>query len=240
MSRAAALEIVPGLYRIPTAPWDLLNSYAIVEADGRVTLVDAGLKRSARRIATALRSIGSAPSEVTRIVMTHAHPDHAGGLAALERDTGAPVAAHADDAAALRAGRTPGRDQATFGGRLMDRMPGGGFAPADVAEELVDGQVLDIGGGLEVVHTPGHSPGHVSLLHLDSRTLITGDAIFNVLGLRWPPASLCTNVRLTKESATRLAELEYTTAAFTHGPEIAEAPREAIRGFLRHQGVRTE
>ncbi|MFW6204529.1 MAG: MBL fold metallo-hydrolase, partial [Actinomycetota bacterium] len=79
MSRAAALEIVPGLYRIPTAPWDLLNSYAIVEADGRATLVDAGLKRSARRIAAALRSIGSAPSEVTRIVMTHAHPDHAGG-----------------------------------------------------------------------------------------------------------------------------------------------------------------
>ncbi|NIR34544.1 MAG: MBL fold metallo-hydrolase, partial [Actinobacteria bacterium] len=78
----------------------MLNSYAVVEADGRVTLVDAGLKRSARRIAAALRSIGRAPSEVTRILMTHAHPDHAGGLAALKSETGAPVAAHADDAAA--------------------------------------------------------------------------------------------------------------------------------------------
>ncbi|MFW6091630.1 MAG: MBL fold metallo-hydrolase [Actinomycetota bacterium] len=240
MSRAAAHEIAPGLYRIPTAPWDLLNSYAIVEADGRVTLVDAGLKRSARRITAALRSIGSAPSEVTRIVMTHAHPDHAGGLAALERETGAPVGAHADDAGALRAGRTPARDRSTFGGRLLDRLPGGGFTPSDVAEEFSDGQVLDIGGGLEVVHTPGHSPGHVALLHLASRTLITGDSIFNVRGLRWPPASFCTDFRLTKQTATRLAELEYTAAAFTHGPEITDDPREAIRGFLRRQGVRIE
>lgn len=240
MARSAAVEIAPGLYRIPTAPWDLLNSYAFVESDGGLTLVDAGLKRSPRRIGAALRSIGSAPSDVTRIVMTHAHPDHAGGLAALEGETGAPVVAHAEDAGALRAGRTPERDQSTFGGRLMQRLPGGGFTPVEVAEEFVDGQVLDVGGGLEVIHTPGHSPGHVALLHLDSRTMITGDSIFNVRGLRWPPASFCSNFRLTKETATRLAEFEYATAAFTHGPEIADDPRGAIRAYLRRQGVRTE
>lgn len=240
MARTPAVEIATGLYRIPTAPWDLLNSYAFAEPDGRVTLVDAGLKRSPRRIAAALRSIGSAPSEVARIVMTHAHPDHAGGLAMLEGQTGAPVIAHAADAGALRVGRTPGRDQSTFGGRLMERLPGGGFTPVEVAEEFADGQVLDVGGGLEVMHTPGHSPGHVALLHLPSRTMITGDSIFNVRGLRWPPASFCTNFRLTKQTANRLAESEYATAAFTHGPEIRDDPRGAIRAFLRRQRVRTD
>ncbi len=240
MAKNPAIEIAPGLYRIPTAPWDLLNSYAIVDADGQVTVVDAGLKGTPRKIAAALRSIGSAPSQVIRIVMTHAHPDHAGGLSRLQGETGAAVAAHADDAGPLRNGRTPPRDQATFGGRLMELLPGGGFAPAGVAEELVHGQVLDVGGGLEVIHTPGHSPGHVALLHLASRTLITGDSIFNVRGLRWSPAALCTNFRLTKETATRLAEFEYSTAAFTHGPEITDNPRGAIRAFLKRQGVRTE
>ena len=55
-------------------------------------------------------------------------------------------------------------------------------SPVTVGEELVDGQVLDVAGGLRVVHTPGHSPGHVSYLHEPSGVLVTGDAIFNVLG----------------------------------------------------------
>lgn len=240
MSKTLAVEVTPGVYRIPTAPWDLVNSYAFVEPDGQVTLVDAGMKSGPKRIAAALRSIGSAPVDVTRIVMTHAHPDHAGGLTRLAGETGAAVAAHEVDAPALRTGRTPPRDQSTFGGRLMERLPGGGFQPAEVAEEFVDGQLLDIAGGLEVVHTPGHSPGHVALLHRASGTLVTGDSIVNVRGMRWPPASFCTNFALTKQTATRLAELDYSTAAFTHGPHIADDPRTAIRDFLRRKGVRTD
>ena len=86
-----------------------------------------------------------------------------------------------------------------------------------------------------MVHTPGHSPGHASYLHEDSGVLITGDAIFNVLGLRWPPRMLCSNFVMTQETAHRLGELQYTTAAFTHGPEIRDRPREAIRKFLARQ-----
>jgi glyoxylase-like metal-dependent hydrolase (beta-lactamase superfamily II) len=82
------------------------------------------------------------------------------------------------------------------------------------------------------VHTPGHSPGHASYLHEPSGTLITGDAIFNVLGRRYPMKMLCSNFAMTKQTAHRLGELEYAVAAFTHGPEIRERPREAIRSFL--------
>ncbi|MGH8824645.1 MAG: MBL fold metallo-hydrolase [Jiangellaceae bacterium] len=240
MAKIPAVELVPGVYRIPTAPWDLVNSFAFLDPDGRVTLVDTGTKRAPSRIGAALSWIGTAPSEVSRIVLTHAHPDHAGGLAKLVDRTSAPVVAHEDDAASVRSGRSPGRDRSTLGGRLLERMPGERFGPAEVADEFVDGQMLDIGGGLEVIHMPGHTPGHVGLLHRGSGLLITGDSIFNVRGLRWSPRALCTDFRMTTQTATRLAELDYTVAGFTHGPQITDDPRGAIRGFLRSHGVTTE
>lgn len=235
-----AIEVAAGIYRIPTAPWDFVNSYAFREQDGRVTLVDTGLKNAPKRITAALASIGSDPSDVTRIVLTHAHSDHAGGLARMATTTGADVAAHRDDAQAVRDGRVPPRDPATLTGRLLNRLPGGGFPATDVATELTDGDVLDVAGGLEVIHTPGHSPGHMALLHQPTGTLITGDSIFNVRGLRWSPKAFCTNFAMTKKTATRLAEREYDVAAFTHGPHISDAPREAIRRFLWRHNISTD
>lgn len=235
-----AIAVVRGIYRIPTAPWDLINSYALRAADGQVTLIDTGMKNGSRRIAAALASIGSDPSDVTRIVLTHAHPDHAGGLAKTVATTGADVAVHRDDVQAVRDGRTPPRDSATLTGRLLNRLPGGGFPATEVAAELADGDVLDVAGGLEVIHTPGHSPGHMALLHQPTGTLITGDSIFNVRGLRWPMKALCTDFAMTTKTATRLAEREYAVAAFTHGPHISDAPREAIRAFLRRNKISTD
>jgi len=107
-----------------------------------------------------------------------------------------------------------------------------------VVGELVDGQVLDIAGGVQVLHTPGHTPGHISLLHADSGVLITGDSIFNMNArMRWPIAAFCTNAVQNEQTAARLADAEYSTAAFTHGPHIAESGREAIRSFLRRTGT---
>lgn len=234
----AALPLGPGVWRVPTTPMDLVNSFLFRDADGQVTLVDAGLRNAPRRILAALDQIGTAPSDVTRIVVTHAHLDHAGGLAEVARRTGAPVAVHADDAADVRRGTPPPLDPATTAGRLVRRQAG--FAATPVAEELVDGQVLDVGGGLRVVHTPGHTPGHVSLLHEPSRLLITGDAIWNMRSrITWPVLSFCTDVRLTKQTAHVFADLEYDVVAFTHGPEIRDAAREAVRGFLsRPRGFR--
>ena len=111
----------------------------------------------------------------------------------------------------------------------MARLPTGGFEAPPLGASFTDGQVLPVAGGLRVVHTPGHSPGHVSLLHQPSGLLITGDAIFNVRGLRWPIRAFCTNFALTTRTARRLGELDYSVAAFTHGPEIRDRPREAIR-----------
>lgn len=234
MASSPAVQLAPGVWRIPTAPADLVSSFAFVDDDGQVTLVDAGTKRAPRRILAGLEHIGVAPSDVTRLLVTHAHPDHIGGLATMRGRTGATVAVHERDAAYVREGKGPVLDRSTLGGRLFRRNRGS--APTPVEDELVDGQVLDVGGGLRVVHTPGHSPGHVALLHQASGVLITGDSIWNMRSrMTWPVPTFCTDVAMAKETAHVLAELEYQVAAFTHGPEIREGAREAVRGFLRER-----
>lgn len=228
------VRLAPNVVRIPTMG-DFINSFAFLEDDGSVTLVDCGVTRAPARIVSSLQALGRHPKDVQRIVLTHAHPDHAGGAAAMLDHTGVDgVTAHADDVAFLRDGQSPPRDPGTTSGRLFARMGDNTFPPVAVAQELHEGEVLPIAGGLRVIHTPGHTPGHVALLHESSGVLITGDSIFNFGGLRtWSFAAFCTNVAQCKATAQRLADLDYQVAAFTHGPEIRDQAREKIRRFLR-------
>lgn len=233
---APIVLLAPGVYRIPTMG-DFINTFVFLDADGQVTLVDCGLSRAPARIVAGLAGIGKRPADVTRILLTHAHGDHAGGAQAMVESTGvAGVDIHAADVEYIRAGRNAPAAETVLG-RLLSRGGPARFDPAAIGEILADGQVLPIAGGIRVVHTPGHSPGHVSLLHEDSGVLITGDAIFNMNArMTWPLAAVCSNAAQNKQSAHVLAELEYTVAAFTHGPEIRDNAREAVRGFLRRKG----
>jgi glyoxylase-like metal-dependent hydrolase (beta-lactamase superfamily II) len=230
----AAIALAPGVYRIPTTRFDLVNTFAFLDDDGGVTLVDSGVRSAPPRIVAALAELGKGPRDVRRIILTHAHEDHAGGAFELARATGAAPSLHVDDAPSARTGYTPPRD-ATFPlARLFNRVLARkrGFSPFVAGPNLHDGELLEVAGGLRVVHTPGHSPGHVSLLHEPSRVLITGDAIFNVRRLRWPVRQFCSDFALTMETAQRLGELDYTVAAFTYGPHVSERAREQVRTFL--------
>lgn len=231
---ARTVQLAPGVLRIPTAPANGINSFAFVEDDGTVTLVDAGLKGAPRKIEAALAEVGKAPADVARILLTHAHTDHAGGARALKERTGGRLSAHEHEARYLRDGLHPPIDEGTVVGRVLAYAVRGA-APVGVDETFSDGQLLDVGGGLRVVHTPGHTPGHVSFLHERSGTLITGDAIFNVRGLTYSPAFFCSDVPVSRETAARLGGLDYEVAAFTHGREIRENAREAVRAFLRRR-----
>jgi glyoxylase-like metal-dependent hydrolase (beta-lactamase superfamily II) len=228
----AAVPLAEHAWRIPTVPFSGTNSFAFLDDDGQVTLVDCGLSFAPPRIVAGLAAFGKHPRDVTRIVLTHVHADHAGGAAKVVADSGAPVAVHADDAPYARRGTIPPPDPSRTAGRFFARFGAKRFDPLDVAQELQDGDELDVGGGLRVVHTPGHTPGHVSLLHPASGVLVTGDSIFNVFGIRFSPKSLCTNARLSQATADRLGELDYKVAAFTHGPHIADRARERVRSFL--------
>lgn len=231
------VPLAPGVWRIRLIR-DLVNGFIFRDDDGQVTLVDMGVKSSGPKVMAALSTIGSGPGDVTRLLLTHAHPDHAGGAAHVARETGRPFGIHEDDAKFARSGQSPPSDPSLRLGALVNRLKGGrqDFEPLEVAETFVDGQVVPVAGGLEVAHTPGHSPGHAAFLHRDSGVLITGDSIFNVVGLRWPVKAFCTNFVMTTQTAERLTTLDYETAAFTHGTELRDNPRVAIGNFLaRHR-----
>src|SRR5262249_44980565 len=234
VAKSSAVRLADDVWRIPTSVGDLVNTFALRDPDGSVTLVDAGLRWSgSRRILAGLAAVGIRPADVTRIVVTHAHVDHAGGLARLVAATGALGTSPERDAIYLREGRTPRTDRSTRTARIAARLTPRKLPRVPVAEEVAHGTVLPVAGGLRVVHTPGHTPGHVSLLHEPSGVLICGDAVFNVRGLRWPPSWLCTDPTRNRRSADVLGDLDYEVAAFTHGPEVRHQAREAVRAFLR-------
>lgn len=226
------IELAPGLYRVPTTPFNAINSFVFVEDSGELTLVDAGLKGAPKKLLAAVASLGKEPSDVTRIVLTHTHLDHAGGAARMCRETGARVHVHEADTPFARAGESPPVDRRSFTARVLAHLPGGDFDPVEVDQTLADGQLLDVGGGLLVIHTPGHTPGHVALLHERSGTLITGDALFNWRGITFSPRFFCSDIPMSRETAWRLGDVDYEVAAFMHGPEIRDGAKGRITEFL--------
>ena len=150
----------------------------------------------------------------------------------MQAETGARVMCHGVDAPFARAGKAPPRDPRRFSARVLGMLPFNSFAPCEIDEEVADGQLLDIAGGLRVVHTPGHTMGHVSLMHEPSGVLLVGDSLFNSTGLGFSLAMACQDIPLSRETAGRLGELDFDVAAFMHGPEIRERARERVREFI--------
>ena len=227
MTHPPAIELARGVWRVPTVRGPWLNCFVLGHDDGSVTLVDTGMSWGPKRVLAALDHLGRRPADVRRIVLTHAHIDHAGGAAELVRRTGAAVAVHRDDVPYAGQGIPPRSDTATRGGRLMARLPRARFPAVPVSETLLDGQVVD---GLRVVATPGHTPGHISLLHEPTGVLVVGDALMNWGRPRISPGALCSDAALCRDTVVRLAELEPEVVAFCHGPETEPA---VVREYLK-------
>ncbi|MCC8165068.1 MAG: MBL fold metallo-hydrolase [Planctomycetes bacterium] len=154
------------------------NVYLVDCHDGYV-LIDCGGGLDTHRIADNLATAGYTPDQCRRILLTHAHADHAAGAAWLHGVTGAPVHALPEAARALRDGdrQAISLDVAIAAGVYPE-----GFAfPACPAEELADGDSFRIGDIVfNVVATPGHCSGHAAFLaEMDGRrVLFAGDAVF--------------------------------------------------------------
>ena len=129
------------------------------DEDGKPALVllDGGLTQSAPLIDANIRVIGFDPADIRVIVNSHAHFDHAGGIAALQRATGARVIVSEEAEVAFRTGQVPAYDpQAGYA-------PENGFPPVSKVETLPDGGRFTVGNTTFTLHwTPGHTPGSSS------------------------------------------------------------------------------
>jgi len=133
---------------------DGLSALLVTSPDGHV-LLDGGLPQSAPIIDANIRVLGFRTEDIRLIVNSHAHFDHAGGIAALQRVSGATVAASASGARAIEAGG-PGPDDPQYGfGRAANAVP-----PVKSVKIVSDREVLRVGPLAITAHlTPGHTPG---------------------------------------------------------------------------------
>ena len=208
-------EIVPGVYGISLAP--IVNAFVVTGEEG-VTLVDTGVAKRASDITAALRDIGR--SHIDTIALTHHHPDHRGGAAALKGS--APVYVHRLDADVVRGDRPPpgpavggAKGMLIRAAQPLSRVVAGDPAPVPVHAEIGDGDVVP--GGLQAVHTPGHTAGHVSYLFSSRRLLFVGDAAQNRKGLALPPAFFTEDMAQAKTTLAKIAALDFDVAVFGHG-----------------------
>jgi glyoxylase-like metal-dependent hydrolase (beta-lactamase superfamily II) len=221
--------ITDGLYVIPIGP---VNTFLLDSPEG-CTLIDTGFPNSADKILQAIRELGKEASDVRHIVLTHAHPDHIGSLAALKQATGAEAYIHPLDApiATTGTGFRPLSPAPGLITGLMFRMfirPVATVEGAAIEHQVQDGEVLPLAGGLTAIHVPGHCAGQlVFLWPQHGGVLFAADTCSNVMGLGW--ALGYEDFEEGRRSLRKLAQLDFQVACFGHGKAITHAAGAQFR-----------
>jgi glyoxylase-like metal-dependent hydrolase (beta-lactamase superfamily II) len=215
----AAEEIVSGVYGIGMA-MGYVNAFLIVD-EGGLALVDSGLAKRKDTILSAVAGAGKQPADLKHILITHHHIDHIGSLADLKEATAASCYVHPADSPIVRGDQPqPGPNPESLLGKLagpiLERLSTPA-PPVAVDVEVADGEELPIAGGIKAVHTPGHTPGHLSYLLPSKKVLFVGDAAANLLRLGLPLGMYTADRQQAKESIRKLAALEFDIACFGHG-----------------------
>ncbi|TES91349.1 MAG: MBL fold metallo-hydrolase [Anaerolineales bacterium] len=217
------MEIIPNVHRIPLIT---ANVYLIIEEDG-LTLIDSAMQSSVKKILSYIRSCNQDPTQLKYILLTHADIDHGGGAKALKVHTGAKVCASKIAAGALAEGKSSRELRVGRIGKLVFSFMHRVFSSSmimDVDEVLSPGQTLPILGGIEVIDTQGHTPGHISFYAKETGLLFAGDSLITRTGkinLNISPA-ITWDREKTIASTRRQAELKPKAVCSGHGPVVFE------------------
>jgi len=189
---------------IPLGQNDFTTAYVLVRG-GEAAIVDTGVAGSADRIGEVIQQAGLGWDAVKHVILTHYHGDHAGSIRdVLGRAAGATPWAGADDIPNLR-------------GLL-------GVQPAADGAEIF---------GLQVVSTPGHTAGHISIFDPVGSALVLGDAAINAGGtLSLASPQNTADMDGAKESLRKIAGLSFETAWFMHGRPIEGGAAGAFQQFV--------
>jgi glyoxylase-like metal-dependent hydrolase (beta-lactamase superfamily II) len=240
-------ELAPGTHQIGPSRWPLLNggfsrAYLFEGDDGRLTLVDTGWDKGAKTILRYLDDIGRSPQQIDCIALTHSHRSHLGGLARLVALSGATVRCHAKEAAIIEGKKRshpirlwPLFPVPLYLFRIVSYLPIMKHVACDVdkAHPLVEGSPV---GPLTVLHTPGHTPGHLAFSC--GNTLVVGDSVaaWPRFGAGWPGFNLKEDEY--KTSLMRLVALAPEIVCPGHGDAIVENTAERLRGLVERRKFR--
>ena len=168
-----------------------VSAYLIARGS-EVAIVDSGNGNNLPKFEEALSIVGAGWGDVNHLILTHKHPDHVGGLPDI---TGA--AANAS---------------VYIGEADLDGVPEGAAQPLNDGDEIF---------GLQIIGTPGHTPGHISVFDESAGFLVAGDALNEAGGMvLGPNASFTADMGTANASVQRLAERQFETVVFGHGSPI--------------------
>jgi glyoxylase-like metal-dependent hydrolase (beta-lactamase superfamily II) len=210
------VQVMPGVVQLKTM------AFSYYAADDHL-IVDAAFSRNPRKILEGLRQAGYRSGDISSIVVTHSHPDHMGGLAALRESTRATVCA-----------LEPERPYILGQDSLVPRSVVGHLfsflvrtRPAPVDRVLHEGDQV---GGFHVVSTPGHTPGHLSLWDPARSLVIAGDAA-RVMGRYVGPSPKGMNSDNAQaiESFRKLARIDFENFVGGHGEVVIGGAAARLR-----------
>jgi hydroxyacylglutathione hydrolase len=204
--------LAPGVWRLKEFPAPTINCYLAEDV-----LVDAGRTWDRRRIFAELEG-----REISMLALTHVHPDHQGVAKDVCETRGIPLACHADDVDAME-GRRPVQEASAS--NPLNRMIASIWQgpPYKVERVLTEGDEV---AGFRVVHTPGHSRGHVLFFRESDRVVICGDVIRNMSyatglpGIKEPPPLFTYDMEENRRSIRKLGELNPSLILPGHGPAV--------------------
>ncbi|MEW4369702.1 MBL fold metallo-hydrolase [Paenibacillus kandeliae] len=177
-------------------------------------LVDVGLPGHYDELSYQLQLAGTSPEWLDGILLTHQDLDHIGCLPELDAvNRYATFYAHEQDAPYIRGERLLLKPNVVPWQASLPVLPSG-----RIDRYLTDGQSFHIAGGIQVIHTPGHTSGHVCLLLEQERTVVTGDLVFYIDNeLVLPPAELTENMPQSIASLHKLMQYEFDILLCYHG-----------------------
>lgn len=242
------MEVLPDLY---SHTIQIVNIMLVGNpTSGDFVLVDAGMPGSSEEIISVVEERFGEGRKPKAIILTHGHFDHVGAIIELVEKWKVPVYAHELEIPFLTGQMSyPEPDATVEGGMVAKMSPLFPNEPIDLGSHVkplpTDGSVPFLT-GFKWIHTPGHSPGHVSFFRDSDRALIVGDAFVTVkqeylykvltqeLEISGPPRYLTTDWKAAKESVMKLKDLNSAVAVTGHGlPLTGELLTESLDKLVR-------
>lgn len=245
------MEIAPNVHSIghPGGSW-WKGGWArgfLLDLPGDLTLIDTLFEPDARLVLEQVHRLGRSITDLKRIVLTHAHRAHLGGLATLKRMSKAPVYAHSWEVditegrrEAQRVPLLPKRPfhlKTYFPWQLGLALGKGEHSPCPVYETLTDG---DSAGPLQVIDAPGHTPGHLAFYYEDEGVLFAGDAIATWPNLMagWPALNL--DRAEAYRSLRKFTKLSPRIVGVGHGEPIRTRAPETIHELVEEEAAKLD
>jgi len=213
----------------------IVNWYLVADDDG-VTVIDAAVPGYRSQLGPGLQELGRTLTDVKAVVLTHAHSDHIGFAEQLRTELSIPVYVHRDDLELATTGKAFGKNDGSMLPYLRYPMAyklmlelgrNGGAKPNRIGDVRVyaDDNEVPVPGRPHVVHTPGHTAGHCSLVA--AGVLFTGDALCTLNPLTGSRGPQLMPSAFNRSTPQALASLDYLVG--TNASQLAPGHGEPVR-----------